>query len=414
MATTSPIYSPTAHQFCQDKTLCPELAVSAWQQFVEQGLPTKKLPHWHYSNLSRLLKQQQYVPTDSTLLSHTPDNRLPFPVYCIVLENGQFNAAISDLPAGVTVSALRDSGQQYADRLSDIDVMRHPMTQANLALMTDGVCVRIQSSQSIDRPICICYRISSGEPYQAYHYRNIIVAESGCQVEIIEQVDMSAKCETLLNTVSQVYADANSRLTLYGVQQNHPKLTHINAWHSWLKHNSHIKGHHLAQGADINRFDGQVYLTEPGAQYQHYGAFLLQDKQHVDFAFQIDHLASHTSSNIDFRGIASDQATGIFNARAFADQHIKRLSIHQNSRNIVLSAQAKIYTQPALEIYTDDLVCTHGATVGQFDQDALAYLQLSGIPEIQARLMLQQAFLAENLQAIDHPAIFEWCQRWIS
>lgn len=412
METISTIYSTDLSQFCQDKAALPEHAKIAWQQLSVQGLPTKKLSHWHYSDLRRLLKQP-YVPHYSTKPSNTAIDRLPFEAYYIVLEDGRLNISASDLPNEVIVSALADMPQQDRDKLAQVNGQRHPMAQANLALATGGIYLRIPAGHKIDRPICICYQISAIESYQAYHYRNIIIAEENSQAQIIEHVRQHTTAQTLLNTVSQIYTDPNSHLTLYSTQQDSLNLVHINAWHSWLSANSHIKGYHLMPNATTNRFDGQIYLNGPGAQYQHYGAFLLKDKQHADFAFQVDHLASHTGSNIDFRGIADDQATGAFNARAFADQHIKRLSIHQNSRNIVLSAKAKIYTQPALEIYTDDLVCTHGATVGQFDQDALAYLQLRGIPESQAKQILQQAFLAENLQAIDDPVIYEWCQQWI-
>ena len=408
------IYAAETESFCQQHGIHGTQASKAWAQFVEQGLPTKKWPHWHYSNLARLLKTA-YTPDQTAANAPARLTQLPFATYDIVLRNGQFDAQASTVPNGVKIQSIRDlAAPQFAAYVTQLDTQRHPMLNANLALASDGVYIEVQSQQCIDRPICLRYVIEPDAAHLAYHYHNVVACQAQSQCEILEYVEACTDQPTLLNSATQFHLQDNAQLTAYATSTNAQHLSHINAWHSWLGRDAHFNAHHLCLGNAMSRFDGQIYLPETGAHYQHYGAFSLQDKQHADFAFQVDHLADHTSSQIDFRGIAQDQATGIFNARALAKQNTKRLSIDQSSHNLLLSPKAKIYAQPALEIYTDDLVCTHGATFGQLDADALAYLQLRGIPQEAARQILQQAFLQNNVLTLANDAIQKWWLQWIT
>lgn len=382
--------------FCHDKKWRKE----ALAQFENVGWPTRKLEHWKYSALDRRLGATPLKQAISG--EHSEEQK--------ALQQGltlNFNAGelITDLgalklPKGLRIRRLRDLPEAELDAIlaTDFEAKRHPLAHLNTALLSDGVYIEVADHTQIAEPLKLFYQ-SASEPNSMSALRQIVRVGCGSQLTLIED-SFCFGTPAWLNTLMQVSCEDNAQVKHYVLSREHC-LQHVQNLQVKQSANSHFLQFTLGLGAAFKRLDLDVDLLGEGAHCESRGAYCLNQATHFDVHSQMRHLASNTRSDVFYKGLIDDQARAVFNTKAIAAKGMKGIVAHQNNRNLLLSSQAEVDTKPELEIYTDDVECTHGATVGQLDEQAIFYCQSRGIDADDAREMLTRSFLFEVCETID-------------
>ena len=394
--------------FCHDNKAINNWRNNAYQAFELQGLPTRKVERWKYTDLSRLLPQGEYISPEKSRVAapHTVLDALQ-----VVMANGDL-IALPQLPEGASIVSLAEYANEHPEGLlahlqkAKIDFTSHSMAALNQALMSDGVVITLAKGTTLTQPILIDY-VSQSPKLSANHYTNLVLLEEGAAVEIIERAH-GLGSTSLVNSVTVVDLAPTAHCRHSVIGQGGEQTYHIAGVHVNQDKQSQFESQHLALSNQLLRVDVQVHLSGEGAECLLLGAYCLTATQHADFHTIVEHHASHTASYEYYKGIIDDKAHGVFNGQAIVHPAIKAVKAHQQNQNLLLSHQAEIDTKPELEIYADDVECTHGATVGQLDLEALFYLQSRGIELPEARAMLTSAFTTDVLHRVNNPALQAW------
>jgi Fe-S cluster assembly protein SufD len=223
------------------------------------------------------------------------------------------------------------------------------------------------------------------------------------QTSIIEDVQTHSKLHALVNSVTSFHLDQHAKVSFTSLQRNLTTVTQINSVYVWQAQDSLFSSFNLSLGHCINRQDITCYLKGPGAKCEMNGAYFLVNTEHADNHLEASHQSSYTESIQNYRGIFDHQSHGVFNGKVVVNPGLKQVSAQQTNHNLLLSNSAEIDTKPELEIYSDEVKCSHGATVGQLNEEALFYLMSRGIKYQQARAILLQAFIEEQLAQLSPP-----------
>ena len=388
------------------------LREAAWQAFWQKGLPTRRWEDWKYTDLSRLLQATDYaassqVTSDQLALSAFPD------AYVVVLENGVVNQALSQLdglPAGVSVQPLVHFIEQHPTRYKQycaaIDPDHHPVAMLIQAFAEQGVVIEIEQDVTVTKPIHVVY-VTSGET-QLATYHNVVLAHPKSHMVLIESTHNTSAQPQILNTLTQVTLEQGAKVEVVMQQPQDDDLQHIHGLHSYGQEYSCLRSFHLGLGAALGRVNQHFHLQAPEACCHAYGAFHLAGRAHLDHHIRIEHEASHTQSDVHFRGLLDQKAKGVFNSKAIVHAGTKVVDAKQYNHNLLLAKTVEMNTKPELEIYTDDVQCAHGATVGQLDKESLFYLQSRGVPMVLAQRMLMETFLAHAFNPVRDRPYGDW------
>ena len=409
-----------------------ELRESGINQFRRHGLPTPRTEAWKYTNLRPLHKVAfAAAPAASNQTPIEPD-RVPslLPsgehVRRLVLTEGRFNpelSSIGDLPPGVSLEPLaqairRDPGglQSYLGRIAH--PVGQPMLALNTALMEDGVVLRVGRGAVLSEPVEVLHLGGLSDQAVAYHPRLLVLLEADSRAVLVEHFVGLGEQAYFANGATEIRVAEGARLDHVKVQAEGSAATHLTSCHVWLDRQATFISFSLALGAQLSRNEVHVRLEGEGARCRVNGAYLMRGKQHCDNTTLIEHLKPETSCREVFKGVLDDQSRGVFQGRILVHRGADKTDGHQLSKALLLSDRAEIDTKPELEIYADDVLCSHGATVGDLDHDALFYMRSRGIPEPQARAMLIEAFLAEAINAIAAeglcPALMTSVGHWLA
>lgn len=363
------------------------LQQQAQKHFEQHGLPSKRLEHWRYTSLKALLPNINW--------SISPDAIIEAPL-------------MPQAPKGVTITPLANLLQKAPEKLTallsqhPIDYHHHPMAALSHAQLHTGLWIEIDDNIVLDQPITL----SNFAMHELTHHFHVIHLGKNSHATIIEQTqhtDGTIK-KPVINSMTNVICHSGARLQYYLKQPSSAAIAHIANLQLQQYQDTHVYAFNATQ-LRMGRFDIHAHLLQPGATCCLNGIFNLANQYHVDHNILVEHTASHTSSDIDYKGLAKDRAHGIWNAHTIAHANTTQLSIRQNNQNLLLSRHATIDTNPILEIYTEDLTCAHGATVGQLDANALLYLESRGIQAIEAKRVLTEAFCADIFSRIPNPDI---------
>ncbi|MDF2690836.1 MAG: FeS assembly protein SufD [Gammaproteobacteria bacterium] len=400
------IIKPELPLFGENLSEINALRSEAWKSFFIQGWPDRKYENWKYTDLSKLFKHYQFKAL------HKKPAKLPSVQTCpgtyqLVMLDGEFCPELSLLPQNIEImslkEALRDNTQEVLNYLEvSINYKEQPMLALNQALMSDGIWINIPAQKVLDKPLQIIYMHSEQREPVAVNYRNIIKLGAGSRLNIIEEPQSQGRLHVLLNTYTQVFLEKEAKIEFIGLQRDLALVSHISNLSIEQKQLSHARLFNLALGCNLGRYDLQSYLLEPEAECDMNGAYILTRSAHTDFHTRVDHLSSHTYSREIFKGVLDEKARGVFNGKVVVHPKIKAVDARQANHNLLLANSAEIDCKPELEIYSDDVKCSHGATVGQLDEQALFYCQSRGIDLQTARLMLIQAFVLEMLEHISN------------
>lgn len=394
-----------------------EFKQHAQAQFDQMGLPTKKVENWKYTDLSRFLADINLQPTAAAQKGKSAPTHAVKNAIKLVLIDGRLDVKASELdklPQGVRIRSLSDQLKHDAKAVLQyfkqqaVDYSYHRMVALSHARLQDGVWLDIADNVQLSQPLHLIYQASGDGATGIANYSHIIQLGQHSHAVMIEENQINTDKQHIINSVTSIRCGSGSRLHYYQNQPRLEQVSHIANLQLWQQRDSSVYAFNATQGARLGRFDIHTRLLETGANCVFDGVFQLGNDSHADSHILVEHLASHTRSDVCYKGLANDHAHGVFNAKAIVHPHVKQVDAKQSNKNLLLSKHAAIDTKPELEIYADDLKCAHGATVGQLDQAELFYLQSRGIPENEAKAILTQAFCKDVMLRIPDAALRAW------
>ena len=391
------------------------LRASGRERFAELGFPGRKVEAWKYTSLAALEKIA-FRPASGEAAG-ARDDSVPSlvgarqPVHRLVFVNGRMRedlSAIGRLPEGAAVGGLAraitagGAGiEESLGRAGAIDGM--PLFALNTAFIDDGYMLRLPADTVLDAPVEIVFVGRAGEAPVAYHPRNLIVAGPGSSATVIEyHVGAGAY---FANGATEILAGERAIVRHCKIQDESRDAFHVSTTLARLEREAQLDSFAFAIGARLSRNEIRVTLDAPGAECRLNGAYMMKGTQHVDNTTHIDHASPETSSRELYKGVLDESARGVFQGTITVRPKAQKINGHQTSRTLLLSDKAEIDTKPELEIYADDVKCSHGSTTGQLDEDALFYLRARGIGRLQARRVLTRAFAGELVDRVRHEAL---------
>jgi Fe-S cluster assembly protein SufD len=385
---------------------------SAINKYRELGIPTKKNEAYKYTNLDLFFKHdfRNYfmpVPEDFIKAEEFRCDIQDLDAHGLVLLNGFYptiNDKLRQLPSGVWIGSLNEAARKFSDLIaahygkyakSETDGLVH----LNTAMASDGVFIYVPKGVVLSKPIQVVNLVSSDEDMFNQH-RNLIIVEPNAEITLIICDHTMTPQKFLTNAVTEVYVGEDSHFDIVRVQNEHNNACKITHTFIHQEKNSTASSNNITLHGGLIRNSTHHFLEGEGAESNSYGLFLADKWQHIDNYVNVEHCAPNCRSNQLFKGVLDDMSTGAFNGRILVKPDAQGTVAYQKNNNILMTDDAKMDTKPQLEIYADDVKCSHGATVGQVDENALFYLQSRGINKREARLMLMFGFAHEVIQNI--------------
>lgn len=373
------------------------------EKFEREGLPRPKSEAWRGTNMTPLGEipfvsaQPGEVPAHPLANLGLGGPRLVFSAGKPVRAEG---IAADGLWVGNFSQAVERFGERLREWVTGEETEFGAFEALNRAFLADGAVVVVEAGVAIPTPVEIVYALGAQALAAIHQPRTLIVAGANSRVQIVETFIGEGRTATLTNSVSRVLVGENATVEHARVQVEGPAAWHVSTVTSRQQRASRYFAHHINLGARVARHNTRALLDGEGAQCQLNGLYVVDDDQHVDNATVLDHAKPHCESRELFKGILAGRARSIFTGRIIVRQDAQKTDAKQSNPNLLLSPNALAQTRPQLEIYADDVKCTHGATVGRMDAEAIFYLRARGVSEPDARNMLVHAVAGEVLEAI--------------
>lgn len=382
---------------------------------MEKGIPTKKWEDYKYIHPEGLFRIGEFMSNapvirEVTELDVERMTIIPGAMKLVVV-NGVFVPSLSKLdrlPEGVTVKSIDDAV------ISDPVAKTHYGKQAiatndpfiawNTALNIGGVFVHIAANTQCEVPIHILH-IAGNEAASTWHPRNLIIAERDSKAEVIESFETIGPVKTLTNVVTEVVANMNAHLDHYRVQVEGEAGHQVNTTCVSAHKGSNYSTHTFSLGGQWVRNNLNITFSEQHTESHLYGLYVLDRARIVDNHTVVDHRVANCVSNELYKGVMSGKSTGVFNGKIFVRPDAQKTNAYQTNRNILLSDDATMNTKPQLEIYADDVKCSHGTSTGRLDEDAMFYLRARGVGQVAARKLLVRAFMDEVVDKVPNEAV---------
>ncbi len=400
------------------------LRQQAFARFWELGFPTVHDEDWRFTNVAPIASTPFTLPEGA---SHVDPNDLqPYVLddtSCrLVFVNGRFAPELSDrktLPGNIVVdslaSVLQSDGagvERHLARYEDFN--NAAFTALNTAFLEDGAYVSIPRNTVLDKPIYLLYVSVGGPAPQMTHPRNLIVVGEQAQAAIVEDYISLGGGAFFSNVVTELVVGDNGVVEHYLVEREDRQAYNVSTLRIQQGRTANVASHSVLLGGALVRNNVHPVLDGEGGECLINGLFLGAGQQHMDNYMEVEHRAPHCGSRQFYNGILDQRARGVFHGRIIVHKGAQKTDAKQTNRNLLLSDDAQIDTKPQLEIYADDVKCTHGATIGQIDEEALFYLRARGIPEQEARGLLLFAFAHECLDRMKSPAVRDWLSQSVS
>lgn len=380
--------------------------LAALERFAGLGFPTQRDEDWKYTSVAGIEKASfALLPTSRGEMATAQVDALGLRgAHRLVFVNGRLEPWLSwvgALPAGVVVAGLAETLELNAAGLGDIladEAADSAFTALNLAFMTDGAYIRLPRGVAVKAPIQLLFVAT--EANLAIQPHNLVVAEEGSSAHIVEQHAGMVGEPYFTNAVTRIVVGAGAEVQHHKLQQEGPRAFHIASLSAEQAGDSRFVSSSLAFGAGLSRTGIVVRLAAEGAACELNGLYLADGRQHVDHHTAIEHLRPHGTSREFYKGVLAGASRAVFNGRVVVHPDAQKSDAAQTNRNLLLSDRAEIDTKPQLEIWADDVKCSHGATVGQLDADEIFYLRSRGIDEGTAKSLLTLAFAREVVDRV--------------
>ena len=368
--------------------------------------PARKNEDWKYTNVAPLLKPK-YQFKKARHVGFEPE--LPVDGHILVIENGSWNqeaSRIATLPAGVYIKTLSDAVADpdiagLANRQIDAWGESYRAFIALNQAFAEGLVIQIDAHVVVDKPIYLLQRTQGLDAHTILHPQIILVAGENSEATFVESHSApTSENQYFKNTLTTVEVAKNARITHHRLQREAAQATHFNHTSISQDRDSVYRHLNIDIGSNVVRNNIQARHRGQGITTDMYGIYLASDKQHIDNQTFIDHAFPHCQSNELYKGIVIDRASCVFNGKVIVRPDAQKINAFQQNSTLLLSEHASMDSKPQLEIFADDVRCSHGATIGQLDENAMFYLRSRGLPASKARALLQMAFLQEVLSAI--------------
>lgn len=382
------------------------------------GLPTRRSEAWKYTPIERHFEaplRVQIGGAPAHLSAADVDAALipELDAHVAVLVNGAFQPALSRigaLPQGAFVTGLRTALTEHAALVdAHLDAYTRGesdvFTALNTAFLADGLFVFVPRSATLDKPVHVVHFVEAAER-ALVQPRLLVVAEDNAELTVVET--MRATGAAFVNSVSEFSVGADARVTHYRVQDEGADVSHVTATEAYQRRQSVFSSTTVTLSGATVRNNVRAVPDAEHCETHLYGLFLAEGKTHVDNATFLDHAQPNCESNELYKGVLWDEARGVFNGKVLVRPDAQKTNAYQSSRSIVLSDRAEMYSKPELEIYADDVKCSHGAATGKLDPDALFYLRARGLDEQQARALMLLAFARDVTDTISLEPLHDW------
>jgi Fe-S cluster assembly protein SufD len=395
------------------------LRLSAITRFEELGFPDTRNEDWHFTSVAPIA-EADFAPLTAPTGRVTAAQLAPFAFgakdwHTLVFVNGRFDAALSStagLPDGVQVLPLARAYdelplllEQHVGRIASIDA--HTFTALNTAFINDGAVVRVGKDVEAARPIHLLFVSDEHAVKGVAQPRNLIVLERFAKATVIESYAGLARGAYFTNAVTEATVAEGATLTHLKLQRESPQAYHVGTFDVRQARDSHLVSFSFATGAALSRTNVYTELRGEGCGATLNGLYLGDDHQHIDHQTRIEHVEPNCYSRELYKGILDGSAHGVFNGKVFVHPAAQKTDGKQTNNTLLLSEKAQIDTKPQLEIFADDVKCTHGATVGRLDETSLFYMRSRGVNARTARELLTYAFAADVLETIEVEAVRE-------
>ena len=393
-----------------------KLRNQALKTFEAKGFPSKRLEAWKYTSLKSLIQDDYLLFPKSEKAVALNEIKHVFlyevDTYKVVFIDGIHSPFLSDtthdgldvclLSAALSKPKYDELIKLYFGSVADKE---ESMTALNTSYAREGAYIYIPPSVVAEKPIEIIH-LSTGDQGPVWlQPRNLIVVDTNAQVQIVERHQSLLEHQVVTNSVTELIAHQEALVDYYKIQNDLDSASLIDNTYIAQDENSHVSVHTFSFGGKITRNNLNFYQRGEHINSTLKGITLLQGKQHVDHNTLVHHAQPNCESHQDYKGIFSDRSIGVFNGKILVDKIAQKTNAFQQNNNVILNDKAKVNTKPQLEIFADDVRCSHGCTIGQLDEEALFYLRSRGIPKKEAKGLMTYAFANNVLQSVQIPTL---------
>ncbi|MCT4629793.1 Fe-S cluster assembly protein SufD [Winogradskyella sp.] len=392
-----------------------DIRTEAIKHFESEGFPNKKQEAWKYTSLNSVLKHDYSVfPKNEEALDFKDVKKYfihDIDSYKIIFIDGKYSSHLSQtthdgidvclMSAALTKPKYRLIIENHFNKIATKD----GLSSLNTAFSAEGAYIHIPKNKLVEKPIQIIHFSTGNEAALMLQPRNLIVVDENSHVQIIERHQSLTNNPVLTNSVTEIAANKRAIVDYYKVQNDRETASLIDSTFIDQKRESHVKVHTFSFGGKITRNNLNFYQNGERIDSTMKGITIIGNKQHVDHNTLVHHIEPNCESHQDYKGIFGDKATGVFNGKVMVEKEAQKTDAFQANNNILLSDKATINTKPQLEIFADDVKCSHGCTIGQLDESAMFYLRSRGIPEKEARALLMFAFSNNVLDSVKIPEL---------
>ena len=393
-----------------------EVRNHAIKNFENKGFPTKKEEAWKYTSLNAILKNDFSVFPKKENAIEFKDVKKYFlheiDTYKVVFIDGIFSSFLSStthdgLDVCLMASALTKPKYKMVmdSYFNQIACKDDSLTSLNTAFSLEGAYINIPKSKVVEKPIEIIYFSTGNEAALMVQPRNLIIVGENAHVQIVERHQSLNSNPVLTNSVTEIFAQKRAIVDYYKVQNDVQTANLIDNTYIAQKQESRVAVHTFSFGGNITRNNLNFYHQGERIDSTLKGITIIGDKQHVDHYTLVQHATPNCESHQNYKTILHDNSTGVFNGKIFVEKEAQKTDAFQQNNNILIGDKATINAKPQLEIFADDVKCSHGCTIGQLDESAMFYMQQRGIPKKEAKALLMYAFTSEVTNSVKIPEL---------
>jgi Fe-S cluster assembly protein SufD len=393
-----------------------DVRTSAIKNFEDKGFPTKKEESWKYTSLNAILKNDFTVfPKGENSIEFKEVKKYfihEIDTYKLVFVDGVFSSNLSStthegLDICLMSSALNKPKYKMVidNYFNKIANKEESLTSLNTAFSNEGAYINIPKSTVVRKPIEIMYFSTGNEAALLVQPRNLIIVGENSHVQIIERHQSLNENPVLTNSVTEIFAQKRAIVDYYKIQNDNLEANLIDNTYVSQKQETNVSVNTFCFGGNLTRNNLNFYHFGERIVSNLNGITIIGEKQHVDHYTLVQHSTPNCESHQDYKGIYSDRSTGVFNGKIFVEKEAQKTNAFQKSNNILLGDKSTINAKPQLEIFADDVKCSHGCTIGQLDETAMFYMQQRGIPKKEAKALLMYAFSNALIESIKIPEL---------
>ncbi|WP_411894081.1 Fe-S cluster assembly protein SufD [Winogradskyella sp. A2] len=392
-----------------------DIRTEAIKTFETEGFPNKRQEAWKYTSLNSVLKHDYSVFPKHEKALEFKDVKKYFiheiDSYKIIFIDGKYSSHLSKtthdgidvclMSAALTKPKYRLVIENYFNKIASKD----GLSSLNTAFSAEGAYIHIPKNKLVEKPIQIIHFSTGNESALMLQPRNLVVVDENSYVQIVERHQSLTDNPVLTNSVTEIFTNKRAIVDYYKIQNDRPSASLIDNTFINQKQESIAKVHTFSFGGKLTRNNLNYYQNGERIDSTMKGITIIGNKQHVDHNTLVHHIEPNCESHQDYKGIFDDSSTGVFNGKVVVEKEAQKTNAFQANNNVLISDKASINTKPQLEIFADDVKCSHGCTIGQLDDSAMFYLRSRGIPEKEAKALLMFAFSNNVLDSVKIPEL---------